>query len=82
MLRSTNPSDPLKLPSPLTPSASPMEVARCSSLSLAERRKVLCQWHEDAVALERAAAEGMTGEGRSRLAEVTAALEALERDGG
>jgi hypothetical protein len=74
-----HPADPLKLPKPLTASSTPMDVARCKELAAMVRREILDQWHEDAVAVERAAGEGMGGEGRSRLAEVTAALQELEQ---
>lgn len=74
-----HPADPLKLPAPLTACSTPMEVARCEELAESVRRKILDQWHEDAVAVERAAGEGMSGAGRSRLGEVTAALQTLDR---
>jgi hypothetical protein len=74
-----HPADPIKLPAPLTSSSTPMEVATCRELAAIVRREILDQWHEDAVAVERAAAEGMGGDGRSRLAEVTDALQALDR---
>jgi len=74
-----HPADPLKLPAPLTAGSTPMDVARCKALAEGVRRRILDQWHEDAVAVERAADEGMSGEGRSRLAEVTDALQALDR---
>lgn len=74
-----HPTDPPKLPAPLTSTSSPSDVARCQELTATVRRRILEQWHEDAVAVERAADEGMSGQGRSRLAEVTEALDALER---
>jgi len=55
-----------------------MEVARCASLPVEARRAILDRWHDDALAVERAADEGMTGEGPSRLAEVSKALDALD----
>jgi len=73
-----HPADPPKLPAPLTATSTPMDVARCASLAESVRRRILAQWHEDAVAVERAAGEGMGGEGRSRLAEVTEALQVLD----
>ncbi len=74
-----HPTDPLKLPKPLTTTSTPMDVARCKQLAAIVRREILDQWHEDAVAVERAADEGMSGVGRSRLAEVTEALQELEQ---
>jgi hypothetical protein len=73
-----HPTDPPKLPAPLAATSTPMDVARCKELADSIRRRILDQWHEDAIAVERAASEGMSGEGRSRLAEVTAALQALD----
>lgn len=74
-----HPTDPPKFPAPLSADSTPMDVARCKQLAAEIRRRILDQWHEDAVAVERAASEGMGGEGRSRLAEVTEALQELEK---
>ena len=78
-MENPHPTDPPKIPAPLTATSTPMDVARCKELAAEIRRRILDQWHEDAVAVERAASEGMAGEGRSRLAEVTEALQALDQ---
>lgn len=71
--------EPRKLPAPLTPTSSPMDVARCDELNLDERRSLLVQWQADEVALERARGEGMDGNGESHITEVAEALETLDR---
>ncbi|MEZ6015501.1 MAG: hypothetical protein R3F49_10330 [Planctomycetota bacterium] len=66
------------LPAPLSPESTPMQVAQCIELTTDQRRTILTEWYADALDLERAADEGMVGEGRSQSAEVRAALEVLD----
>lgn len=77
---------PRDLPSPLDPTASPEEIARCEALDVRERVALLEAWRADEVALLRADGEGMAadrlpgrspGGAASRLADVERALEHL-----
>lgn len=72
-------SEPRKFPAPLSPTSSPMDVARCAELNLDERRGLLQQWQADEVALERARGEGMEWSGESQITEVAEALETVDR---
>lgn len=47
-------------PEPLSDDASPMDVAACAALSVAQRRELLEQWKGDERAQLRAQDEGMT----------------------
>jgi len=56
----------------------PDHVLKADRFNHDEKKKILQAWHEDALALERAKGEGMTGGARSWLHDVDDALEELE----
>ena len=56
----------------------PAKVLSDARFDKAEKRKILEAWHEDALALERAKDESMTGGERSWLHDVTEALDELK----
>jgi hypothetical protein len=56
----------------------PQDVLTANDLSTDEKRAVLMRWKEDAIALQVATDENMSGGERPRLDEVVAALNALE----
>ncbi len=60
--------------------ASPQEVLRHDSLSREEKLRILRRWKLDALEIEVATEEAMTGGEASRLDEVIAALDALGDD--
>ena len=57
----------------------PQDVLLANELSIDEKRDVLNRWKEDAIALQVAADENMAGGENTRLDEVVAALNALEK---
>lgn len=60
--------------------AAPQDVLRQAGLSREQKLRILRRWKLDALEMEVAAEENMTGGERSRLDEVTAALNALDGD--
>jgi hypothetical protein len=57
----------------------PQEVLLANDLSREEKRKILLQWKEDAVALQVAADENMAGGESTKLDEVVEALATLDK---
>lgn len=57
----------------------PQDVLLANELSADEKRDILNRWKEDAIALQVAADENMAGGENTRLDEVVAALNALEK---
>ena len=63
--------------SPTTVFDSPKDVVRADTLTTKEKARILDQWEADAIALQTATDEGMSGGKRPRLDEVKAAQSEL-----
>jgi hypothetical protein len=64
--------------SPTTVFGSPKQVVATDDLTGTEKTEVLAQWEADAIALQKATDEGMTGGERPRLEEVKKAQTLLD----
>lgn len=64
-------------PEPLSPDATPMDVARCDALGADVRRALLQEWLADEIAVARAASEGMDSGPAPKVADIERAIDAL-----